>query len=60
MGNNKRIVVINPNSNQTVTEGMAEGLNPLLISGGPEIECITLLEGPFGIESQEEKPFTIN
>ena len=54
MGNNKRIVVINPNSNQTVTEGMAEGLKPLLISGGPEIECITLEEGPFGIESQED------
>ena len=54
MGNNKRIVVINPNSNQTVTEGMAEGLKPLLISGGPEIECITLVEGPFGIESQED------
>ena len=54
MGTNKRIVVINPNSNQTVTEGMAEGLKPLLISGGPEIECITLEEGPFGIESQED------
>ena len=54
MGTNKRIVVINPNSNQTVTDGIAEGLKPLSISGGPEIECITLVEGPFGIESQED------
>ena len=54
MGANKRIVVINPNSNQTVTDGIAEGLEPLSISGGPEIECITLVEGPFGIESQED------
>jgi len=50
----KRIVVINPNSNQSVTDGMAEGLKPLSISGGPEIECITLTEGPFGIESQDD------
>ena len=50
----KKIVVINPNSNQSVTDGMAEGLKPLSISGGPEIECITLVEGPFGIESQED------
>ena len=54
MGPNKRIVVINPNSNQTVTDGMAEALKPLSISGGPEIECVTLVEGPFGIESQED------
>ena len=54
MGTNKRIVVINPNSNQTVTDGIAAGLEPLSISGGPEIECITLVESPFGIESQED------
>ena len=54
MGSSKRIFVINPNSNQTVTDGMAEGLKPFSISGGPEIECITLVESPFGIESQED------
>jgi len=54
MAPDKRIVVINPNSNQAVTDGMAEALKPLSISGGPEIECFTLVEGPFGIESQEE------
>jgi Asp/Glu/hydantoin racemase len=50
----QRIVVINPNSNQSVTDGMAEGLKPFSISGGPEIKCITLIEGPFGIESQDD------
>ena len=54
MGLNKRIVVINPNSNQAVTNGMAEALEPLSISGGPQIECVTLIDGPFGIESQED------
>ncbi len=49
-----RILVINPNSNQAVTDGMAEALKPLEIQGGPEIVCVTLAEGPFGIESQED------
>ncbi len=49
-----RILVINPNSNQTVTDGMADALKPLQIDGGPEIECVTLAEGPFGIESQAD------
>ena len=37
-----RILVINPNSNQAVTDGMADALKPLQINGGPEIECVTL------------------
>lgn len=49
-----RILVINPNSNQAVTDGMADALKPLQINGGPEIECVTLAEGPFGIESQAD------
>ena len=49
-----RILVINPNSNQAVTDGMAEALLPLMIKGGPDIECVTLNEGPFGIESQAD------
>ena len=49
-----RILVINPNSNQAVTDGMAEALKPLEVGGGPEIECVTLAEGPFGIESQAD------
>ncbi len=48
------ILVINPNSNQAVTDGMARALGPLDVAGGPEILCITLAEGPFGIESQAD------
>ena len=46
------IVVINPNSNQAVTDGLDAALAPFRLSGGPEIECLTLSEGPFGVESQ--------
>ena len=49
-----RILVINPNSNQAVTRGMADALKVLEISGGPKIECVTLEDGPFGIESQAD------
>lgn len=45
------IVVINPNSNQAVTDGLAEALASFG-RAGPPIECVTLAEGPFGIESQ--------
>ena len=48
-----RILVINPNSNDDVTKGFSEMLDPLRLPGGPDIECITLSEGPFGIETQE-------
>lgn len=50
---NGRILVINPNSNDDVTKGFSEVLGPLRLPGGPDIECITLSEGPFGIETQE-------
>jgi len=46
------IVVINPNSNTAVTEGLDQALAAFRLPGGPEIECLTLSEGPFGIESQ--------
>ena len=45
------IVVINPNSNQAVTDGLDAALAPFRFPGGPAIECVTLAEGPFGIES---------
>ncbi len=48
------VLVINPNSNQAVTDGMAHALRPLALTGGPEIVCETLGEGPFGIESQSD------
>lgn len=46
------IVVINPNSNQAVTDGLDRALASFRLTGGPAIECVTLTEGPFGIESQ--------
>lgn len=46
------ILVINPNSNQAVTDGLHEALDSFRFPGGPAIECLTLAEGPFGIESQ--------
>ena len=50
----KRIAVINPNSNETVTRGLDDALRPLAFEGGPEIVCRTLAEGPYGIESQAD------
>lgn len=48
-----RILVINPNSNEAVTEGLRQAVRPLAFAEGPEIVCETLAEGPFGIETQE-------
>ena len=50
----RRILVINPNSNQAVTDGFDTALEPLRASGNIDIECATLSEGPFGIESQAD------
>jgi Asp/Glu/hydantoin racemase len=50
----RRIRVINPNSNPAVTRGLDEALAPLRFAGGPHITCTTLAEGPFGIESQRD------
>ena len=49
-----RILVINPNSNEAVTRGLEDALRPFSFAQGPEIECRTLAEGPFGIESQAD------
>ena len=49
----KKIYVINPNSSQTVTEGIDQAMAPLRIPGGPEISCLTLKEGPPGIQTQQ-------
>jgi allantoin racemase len=47
-----RIVVINPNSTEAVTQAIDRAVAPLRMAGGPEIECVTLAEGPPGIETQ--------
>jgi Asp/Glu/hydantoin racemase len=48
------ILVVNPNSNLAVTDGIDRALDPFRLGGGPDIECLTLTEGPFGIESQRD------
>ena len=48
----QRILVINPNSTQAVTDGIDRALQPLRLAGGPLFECVTLREGPPGIQSQ--------
>jgi Asp/Glu/hydantoin racemase len=49
-----RILVINPNSTESVTQTIDDAMAPLRISGGPEITCLTLTEGPPAIESQTD------
>ena len=51
---NRRILVINPNSNVSVTRGLEKSLVPLCKSLGVEVECHTIAEAPFGIESDED------
>ena len=48
------IVVVNPNSNTAVTRGLDQALAMFRFDGGPAIECLTLAEGPFGVESQAD------
>ena len=48
-----RILVINPNSTDAVTRGIDEACAPLRMPGGPGIDCVTLKEGPPGIETQQ-------
>ena len=49
-----RILVINPNSTDAVTQGIDDAMAPLRIPGGPEIRCVTLAEGPPAVESQSD------
>ena len=49
---NERIVVINPNSSVDVTNGIDAAMEPLRFSDGPSIDCLTLKDGPPGIETQ--------
>lgn len=50
---NQRILVINPNSTEAVTRGIDEACEPLRLTGGPGIDCVTLKEGPPGVETQQ-------
>src|SRR5690349_14653033 len=49
-----RILVINPNSTDAVTRAIDDAMAPLRIPRGPEIACLTLREGPPGVESQSD------
>lgn len=48
------IHVLNPNSNQNVTDGLAEALSAFAIPDRIDITCETLDSGPYGIESQRD------
>lgn len=49
-----RILIINPNSNETVTQGIRAAVEPIAFVDGPQIACETLREGPIGIETQAD------
>ena len=46
-----RILVINPNSSEGMTRNIDTAIAPLRFADGPKIECLTLAEGPPGIET---------
>jgi allantoin racemase len=48
------IIVINPNSNEAVTAGIDAAMDPLRMSGGQVIRCLTLKEGPPGVQTQQD------
>lgn len=52
------LIVINPNSSQTVTDGIDAAIAPLRSFGIP-IRCLSLAEGPPGIETQRQADLTI-
>ena len=53
------LYVINPNSLERVTEGIDRALDGLRVLPGLEIKCLTLEEGPAGIQTQRDADSTI-
>jgi Asp/Glu/hydantoin racemase len=49
-----RILVINPNSNANVTRAIDQALQSLRAANSIDISCITLADGPFCIETDED------
>ena len=43
--------IINPNSNAAVTAGMSEAVDCLRRTDGPRLDCVTIAEGPLGVET---------
>jgi Asp/Glu/hydantoin racemase len=48
------ILVINPNSSDSVTRVIDQAAGPLRVPGGPEIHSLTLAEGPPAVETQRD------
>ena len=55
-----RILVINPNSSEGMTRKIDSAIAPLRFTDGPNIECLTLAEGPSGIETDADVQAVIN
>src|ERR1700757_4262892 len=49
-----RILVVNPNSTDAVTQGIDEAMEPLRFAGGPESHGGTRAEGPPAVKSQSD------
>jgi len=49
-----RILVINPNSNESITQGIDQAMDSCRVEYGVDISCSTLADGPFGIETDED------
>jgi allantoin racemase len=50
----KRVLIINPNSNQSVTDGLAAAVAEDALPGTLALDCVTLAEAPFGIETDDD------
>ena len=50
----QKILVVNPNSLEQMTRDIDAAVAPLRIPGGPLIECVTVADGPPGIETQQQ------
>lgn len=48
------LYVINPNCSEGVTAGIDAAMAPLRRPDGPRIECVTLTDGPPGVQSQQD------
>jgi allantoin racemase len=49
-----RILIINPNSSQACSDGIAAALAPLRFPGGPVLDVATLAEGPPAVVTWED------
>ena len=49
-----RTLVINPNSNDSVTRGIDQAMDSCRLDYAVDISCITVADGPIGIETDED------